>query len=64
MKNWNTPEIQELNLSNTELGTKRTDYPDKVIYSVELQTNLYAYSGVGKKAEDEYHTTPVGDENP
>lgn len=59
MKNWNAPEIQELNLSNTEAGTAKSGYCDKVIYSLELHCNLYSYSGVDKKAEDDYHTTPA-----
>ena len=64
MKKWNTPVIQELNLSNTEAGTARSGYVDKVIWSVEEHINYQSYSGNGKKATDNYHTTPADGPQP
>ncbi len=59
MKKWNAPAIQELNLSNTEAGTAPSGYCDKTIWSVDEHINYNSYSGVGEKAEDDYHTTPA-----
>ena len=59
MKKWNAPEIAELNLSNTEAGTAKSGYVDKVIWSVEEHINYQSYSGKGEKADDDYHTTPA-----
>lgn len=58
MKNWNAPEIQELNLSNTELGNRRSGYCDAAVWSVELHKNFYSYSGEGDPNEDEWNIHP------
>ncbi len=63
MKTWNTPEIQELNLSNTAAGNARTGYCDAAVWSVELHKNFYSFSGEGEKNDVEYHVTPVEPEN-
>ena len=64
MKNWNTPEIQELNLSNTELGYARSGRCDAAVWSVELHRNFYSYSGPGEANEDQWNVHPQDPENP
>ena len=45
MKNWNAPEIQELNLSSTEQHGKPSPYVDCVIYDPNRDENWYTFSG-------------------
>ncbi len=59
MKNWNTPEIHELNLSNTEAGNAKSGYCDAAVWSIELHKNFYSFSGPGEKNENDWHVTPL-----
>lgn len=59
MKTWATPELQELNLSNTELGNAKSGRVDAAVYSIELHRNFYSYSGPGEPNEDPWHVTPT-----
>ena len=58
MKKWNTPAIQELNLSNTAFGTAENTRPD---WSFKDQDGhiFYSYSGVGPDVENREDRVPV-----
>ncbi|WP_026488815.1 hypothetical protein [Butyrivibrio sp. XBB1001] len=58
MKTWTSPEIKELNISNTALGNARSGYCDAAVYSIELHRNFYSFSGEGEKNQDDWHVTP------
>ena len=51
MKNWNTPEIQELNLSSTEFGSANKTVVD---YKFKDQDGhiFYSYSGTGDDTDN------------
>lgn len=51
MKNWNAPEIQELNLSATEAGSARLTVVD---YKFKDQDGhiFYSYSGTGDDTDN------------
>ena len=62
MKTWNTPEIQELNLSNTEFGSAFQTVVDGSVKDHATGNIFYSYSGTGGSAD---HTGDVSiDEQP
>ena len=52
MKTWNTPEIQELNLSNTQQHGKPNPYIDGSIYDAERDENWFTFSGNDVNRDD------------
>ena len=59
MKNWNAPEIQELNLSNTEAGKAFSKHPDGHIYDVDHDITYWTFSGPGENEENPVHIDPA-----
>ena len=52
MKTWNTPELQELNLSNTAAGKSLSLHPDGSIYDREHDRTYYTFSGPGNNEDN------------
>ena len=63
MKKWNTPEIKELNLSNTELGASNSTIVD---YDFRDQDGhiFYSYSGTGADTNNRYDIVDPSEDNP
>lgn len=59
MKTWNTPELQELNLSNTEAGKALRKHPDASIYDVDRDFTYYTFSGPGDNENNPSHVIPT-----
>ena len=60
MKNWNAPEIQELNLSSTEQHGKPSPYVDGSIYDPNRDENWFTFSGNSVNRDDTPGTVDIG----
>ena len=63
MKNWNAPEIQELNLSSTEQHGKPSKYQDGVVWDPIRGENWYTFSGVNPTPEGPDGEVVIGGDN-
>lgn len=53
MKNWNAPEIKELNISSTMQHGSPCPYVDGAVYDAERDENWYTFSGKADPVDTE-----------